>query len=211
MTAGRSEDYARLDGPMGNYGYMDRLVIEATVVSWSVNEVYQDDNLYKTADARNYMLEDVTLLAGDRKTLDQQLKVLNGKARLIVVTVPDSAVGANNWISLGGFSRSVDSIGYDVSRSVLESIEKGRRYLFVVRAPRYESQDYTDKYGFFLGDNSLKDWWPYVTDITALRSDYLEGEDFAPLRELMQVTNDDLRTFDVVYTDDMASIRWVSR
>ena len=71
MTAGVSEDYARLDGPMGNYGYMDRLVIEATVTGWSFNELYRDNCLFGTADARNFKLEDVTVLAGDRKALDQ--------------------------------------------------------------------------------------------------------------------------------------------
>ena len=193
MTAGVSEDYARLDGPMGNYGYMDRLVIEATVTGWSFNELYRDNSLFGTADARNFTLEDVTVLAGDRKALDQQQKALNGKARLIVVTVADNKIGANTWINLGGFSNSVDSLAYDVSDSLLKSIEKGRRYLFVVRAPRYESPEYYANFGFFLGDDSLKGWWPYVTDITNLPEDYLEREEFAPLRELMQVTNDDLR------------------
>ena len=42
-------------------------------------------------------------------------------------------------------------------------------------------------------------------------TDYLKTEEFAPLRQLIQVTNDDIRTFDVVYTDDMASIRRVAR
>jgi len=207
MTAGVSEDYARLDGPMGNYGYMDRLVIEATVTGWYVNEVFQDNSILGTADARNFKLEDVTVLAGDRNTLDQQLKALNGKARLIVATVPDTMIGKNNWVSL---RKSVDSFSYDISRSLLDSIEKGRRYLFVVRAPRFESVD-SSSFGFFLGDDSLRDWWPYVTDVTNLPEDYLETEDFAPLQQLIQVTNDDLRTFDVVYTNDMVSIRRVSR
>ena len=207
MTAGISEDYARLDGPMGNYGYMDRLVIEATVVSWSVNTNYQDDSILGTADARNFTLEDVTVLVGDRKTLDQQLKALNGKARLIVATVPDNKIGRNNWVFLG---KSVDSFAYDISPSLLDSIERGRRYLFVVRAPRYESVD-SYNFGFFLGDDSLRGWWPYVTDVTDLQENYLETKDFAPLRELIQITNDDIRTFDVVYTGDMASIRRVSR
>ncbi|MBR3554621.1 MAG: FtsX-like permease family protein [Oscillospiraceae bacterium] len=207
MTAGISEDFVRLDGPMGNYGYMDRLVIEATVTGWYVNEVFQDDSILDTTDARNFTLEDVTVLAGDRKTLDQQLKALNGKARLIVATVPDNKIGRNNWVFLG---KSVDSFAYDISRSLLDFIERGRRYLFVVRAPRYESVD-SSSFGFFLGDDSLKNWWPYVTDVTDLQENYLETEDFAPLRELIQITNDDIRTFDVVYTGDMASIRRVSR
>ena len=60
---------------------------------------------------------------------------------------------------------------------------------------------------FFVGDDSLADWWPYFTDITGLRSNWLETEDYADLRELIRVTNDDVHTFDVVYCDDMAAQR----
>ena len=48
-------------------------------------------------------------------------------------------------------------------------------------------------HSFFVGDDSLVDWWPYFTDVTDLPEGWLETEEFAPLRELIQVTNDDLR------------------
>ena len=61
-----------------------------------------------------------------------------------------------------------------------------------------------------MGDDSLIDWWPFFVDITDLPENWLETEDFAALRELIRVTNDDVHTFDVVYGDDMAAIRRVS-
>ncbi len=210
MTAGVSEDYARLDGPSGDYGYVDRLVLEATVAEAGI---FDCGSNIDAESARCLTLKDVTVLAGDRKKLDEQLEMLNGKARLIIVAIPESSVGKDGRIAMGAVlgGNSVDSLAYDVTKAVLASIEKGRRYVFVVRAPRYAPTAYPESYAFYLGDDSLKGWWPYVTDVTELRSDYLDGEEFAPLRELMQVTDDDIHTFDVVYTDDMASIRRVTR
>ncbi len=212
MTAGVSEDYRRIDGPYGDYGYMDRLVLEATVTGIGTNAFYSGNTILDTDVSQNLTLTDVTLLAGDRRTLDEQLKALGGKVRLIVVAVPERRVGQDDHISFGGTGagNSVDSMAYDITKDFAKSVEKGRRYLFVVRAPRYSSVDSAD-YGFYLGDDSLKGWQPYVTDITDLPESYLETEAFAPLRQLIQVTSDDIRTFDVVYTDDMASIRRASR
>ncbi len=208
MTAGLSEDYYRIDGAYGDYGYMDRLVIEATVTS--INQSGNID-IYKYDSAWRYTLDDVNVLAGDRKTLDQQVKALDGKARLIVYTLPESALGTGTRVYLGGLAGDgTDCLDYDITKEQIKGIEKGRRYVFVVRAPRYETPD-SGTFGFLLGDDSRKGWWPYWTDITELPEDYLESEEFASLRQLIQVTNDDIRTFDVVYTDDMASIRRAAR
>ena len=208
MTAGVSEDYFRIDGAYADYGYMDRLVIEATVTSISQSS---NIDIYKYDSAWRYTLDDVNVLAGDRKTLDQQVKALGGKARLIVYTLPENALGTGTRVYLGGLAGDgVDCLDYDITKGRIKDIEKGRRYVFVVRAPRYEAPD-SGTFGFLLGDDSRKGWWPYWTDITDLPADYLKTEEFAPLRQLIQVTNDDIRTFDVVYTDDMASIRRVAR
>ena len=208
MTAGVSADYGRIDGPYANYGYMDRLVIEATAVSVGPNPGYER-GLF--TGVRTVTLKDVTLLAGDRRTLDEQLRVLDGVARLNIYPVKEtSAYYKNSRVFLGGLSYNVDCLQYDVTWDLLQSVEKGRRYIFVVRAPRYDNVE-SSSYGFWLGDDSLGGWWPYVTDVTGLGPDYLETEGFAPLRQLIQITNDDIRTFDVVYTDDMASIRRVTR
>ena len=206
MTAGVSEEYKRDSGPFANYAYIDRLVIEATVTGKGNDAGTAFTSIVKLR------LADVKLLAGDRRTLDEQLAELNGTANLLATTVLESSVGTEHWICSkgGGAGYSVDSLGYDITRTLTDSIEKGRRYVFVVRAPRYASLN-DSGYGFWLGDDSLKGWWPYVTDVTDLPEDYLEGEDFAPLRQLIQITDDDIHTFDVVYTGDMASIRRVTR
>ncbi len=213
MTAGVSEDYARLDGPFGDYGYTDRLVIEATVTSAYLDSRYTPESLMNNGleEVRNFRLRDVKTLAGDRRTLDEQLAAMDGTALLMVAAVPESAAAEGDSFYWGiGTANSVESLNYDITKQLGASIEKGRRYVFVVRAPRHMAITERD-FGFWLGDDSLRGWWPYVTDVTDLPENYLETADFAPLRELMQVTSDDIRTFDVVYTDDMASIRRVAR
>ncbi len=204
MTAGVSEEYMRNGGPYANYGYIDRLVIEAAVTSkGSVALGFNS--------AVRLRLADVNLLAGDPRTLDEQLKELNGTANLLASTISESSIGTDHHVFVGsGSGYSVDSFGYDITRALTDTIEKGRRYVFVVRAPRYAPLN-DSGYGFWLGDDSLKGWWPYVTDVTDLGPDYLETEEFAQLRQLIQITNDDIHTFDMVYTDDMASIRRVTR
>jgi len=209
MTAGLSEDYTRHDNPLAQYGYMDRLVIEATVSSYKSN--HQVITYTPLVGARKYYLKDVTLLAGDRTTLDQQLDNLGERAALIIAALSDKYIGTDaNFATVSGSGYVVDCLDYDVSMDMMTSLQTDRRYVFVVRAPRGAS-NVAENLGFYLGDDSRKDWWPYITDITDLPEDYLESEEFAPLRELIQVTNDDLRTFDVVYTDDMAAIRRVAR
>jgi ABC-type antimicrobial peptide transport system permease subunit len=97
----------------------------------------------------------------------------------------------------------------------VEALTPGRQYVFVLRDNSREHFPVAfgiseRAHSFNVGDDSLTDWWPYFTDITDLPENWLETEEFAPLRELIQVTNDDVHTFDVVYGDDMKSIRRVA-
>ena len=207
MTAGISEKYKRIEGAYADYSYMDRLVIEATVTAINTG-ANLDKYMYDSG--LRCTLEDVTVLAGDRKHLDEQLRALDGKACLLIQTLAENLVGTGRRVMLFVPGYSVDCVDYDITKEAVKTIEQGRRYVFVVRAPRHETAG-SKAFGFYLGDDSRKGWWPYWTDISEAPENYLEGEDFAPLRQLIQVTNDDIRTFDVVYTDDMASIRRVSR
>ena len=102
-----------------------------------------------------------------------------------------------------------------------EILQPGRRILMVLRnnselKPVNAVASLEDKYPtgyshiFDVGDDSIKGWWPYFTDVTDLPEGWLETEEFSDLRELIRVTNDDVHTFDVVYGDDMAAQRRVA-
>ncbi len=212
MTAGVSEEYTRHDGPQANYGYMDRLVIEATVKSYEeFPDQWPSFTRHPDGGNRIFYLKDVELLAGDTTILEQVTQLLNDRLCLFVFAMSEKLIGSDPNIDMNdGGGDSVNSWDYDISREMMLSIQKDHRYVFVVRAPRNISEA-NPNLGFFLGDDSRMGWWPYFTDITALPENYLDTDEFAPLWELIQVTNDDLHTFDVVYTDDMASIRRVAR
>ena len=215
MTAGLSKEYRRIPGSLNDYGYTDRMVIEATVSGYEdYTRLYLD---FTGADdssdgVRTFYLKDVTLLAGDQSKLEQIQKIKAGKVPLLVYAMREDYIGTDPSIIMyeGSGGNTVTCWDYDISREQMLSIQKDRRYVFVARIPSAISAN-SERTGLFLGDDSRKGWWLYWTDITDLPEDYLETEEFAPLRELIQITNDDLHTFDVVYTDDMASIRRVAR
>ncbi len=216
MTAGISEDYARLDGPLSYYSYTDRVILEATVNGFEdfQNNAEKRPSYTINPDDGNriFYLKDVVLLAGSRSALEQLEKLQKSGISLFIFAMPEKYIGVEPDITMynGGGGYVVDCYDYDINREQLLSVQKNRRYVFVVRAPRAIAEGQKNQ-GFLMGDDSRKGWWPYITDVTDLPENYLETEDFAPLRQLIQVTNDDLHTFDVVYTDDMASIRRVAR
>ena len=211
MTAGLSGEYTRSDNPIAWYGFTDRLVIEATVSGWEDRDNESVFTYCYVDGVRAYKLADVNVLAGDPSKLEEQLKSLDGKARLVLIGTPEEFIDVDANFCTDTYSGYViDCLDFDISRETVKSLEKDRRYVFVVRASR-GAPAADERLGFYVGDDSRKNWWPYITDITDLPENYLETEDFAPLRELIQVTNDDLHTFDVVYTDDMASIRRAAR
>ena len=87
MTAGLSKEYRRIPGSLNDYGYTDRMVIEATVSGYEdYTRLYLD---FTGADdssdgVRTFYLKDVTLLAGDQSKLEQIQKIKAGKVPLLV-------------------------------------------------------------------------------------------------------------------------------
>ena len=213
MTAGISEEYQRLDSYRYQYyGYGDRCILEGTVISNRVDEVLDKQYKYPeyaTNGIRDIRLEDVKLLAGNQAWIDRVMEANHGQVKTVVYAMRDDKIGTGFTFSVvcGDGRAPVDCLDYDVTLDDVSELIPGRRYVFVLRAVPYSrSRTY-----FCVGDDFRKDWWPYFTDITDLPEDYLERNEFAELRSLIQVTNDDLRTFDVVYTDRMSTIRRVTQ
>ena len=213
MTAGISEDYRRLDSYREFYNNTDRCILEATVLWGFRDEYWYNSMLFNKvsteySDVWDFTLEDPKLLAGDPAWLETQLERHNGKVKMTVMALRDELIGTDEaGHVVSGTRCPVYCDDYDLSLEQLEMIQRGRRYVFVLRVDPFNWDDPV----FEMGDDTRKDWWPYITDVTDLPENYLEGEEFAPLRELIQVTEDDLHTFDVVYTSDMSSIRRVTQ
>ncbi|MBO4675931.1 MAG: hypothetical protein J5633_00135 [Oscillospiraceae bacterium] len=206
MAAGVSE-YIRPDnvGDVVVIPYKDRLVLEATVserVQATDRELdWVAPRLAKGCDAEAscvLTLEDIRVLGGDEACLPLDK---GGGNQLFVIAVPEIfREQASLWI----YSNAV----FYRNRLYAEDtagLEEGRRYVFVVRVDRSSHDAVIPRLCF--GDDTLLNWWPYYTDVTDLPDNYLEGEDFAPLRELIKITSDDWHTLDVVYANDMSVIR----
>ena len=208
MTAGVS-DYLRPDVEFHEFCYEARLILEAEVAE---KTIIDSDRGRIKAGYYALVLKNIGVLGGDEAFLPIEA---DGSCRLLVPVSPEEDRG------LADILKGEYDTNYAYGRAAAvwlqnklfaadaENLQIGRRYLFAARVEPWLS-DYAGLPRLVLGDDTLLDWWPYFTDITDLPEDYLEGEDFAPLRELIQVTNDDWNTLDVVYTGDMSVIRRVT-
>lgn len=209
MTAGVS-DYIRLEGKDTTVlYYKDRLVLEATVAARSpdiskdsgftyVIPYLGNGNICDMDESCVLTLEDISVLGGDPEALPMDIPRSN---ELLAAAVEEEfreqpcLFGYYNTVVFQNRLYAEDLIGLEV----------GRRYIFVVRVDLSSHDVRTARLCF--GDDTIMNWWPYFTDVTDLLEDYLEGEDFAPLRELIKITTDDWHTLDVVYANDMSVIR----
>ena len=200
MTAGVSPDYLRLDTDQSFFAYNSRLILEGTLTAMQQPTVASSSVHFQDgASLKNLYLTDVALLAGDPEQLARK-----DQPAVALYPLKEECRDAYSFaVSDGGYSQrwAAQALDLGLFREDLESLEVGRRYVFVLRGMNSWRND-----PFPMEDDTRIGWWPYITDVTDLPENWLETEDFAPLRELIQVTGDDLHTFDVVYGDDMAAI-----
>ncbi len=225
MTAGLSADYRRMDNYKEYYSYLDRCILEGTVLSNELDVDWQKFNgldvakessytasLYEPEGFRDIWLTDVKLLSGDEGWLALMQEAYGGKIKVEIDALKPEYIGVMGAHSQYTAGRDpVFCADYDVSLEDVMGITPGRRYVFVLREnPTFTDTARTMEFRYCLGDDSRKGWQPYWTDITDAPENYLETSDFASLRSLIEVTEADRRTFDVVYTEDMAAIRRVT-
>ena len=235
MTAGISSQYQRTD-VQGTYNldtffnYTGRFVIEATIDS--VEPTYSGLRNPGLADGSTdgYVLtvSNVEHLAGreDWVFKPEHSVVPEGTYKIVAVTPTEKYYETANVV-LGTSTEGrllTDYRNNHVSTEMLEGIVPGERYVIAGRIDgrgewtgepvEYESESEERLIGHPLdrqiGDDTLYGWWPYIYSLEGKPENYLETEEFAPLRELIEITNNDLHTFDVVYTDDMSAIRRVT-
>ncbi|NLO48220.1 MAG: ABC transporter permease, partial [Clostridiales bacterium] len=222
MGAGVSPDYYRLDN-MNDFNNQARVVFEATYEYAVDNPQYPlgMSQWQEGQNAHDLYFRDIDMLAGNPDWLlipDAQAQ--GNQSRLRVYTYSPEFIETRNeryFFFFAGFARSwINGTNryttfywqFNLDVNQLEQLVPGKRYIFVGRVEPFPTD--SDFYHFMLGDDTLYDWWPYITPLDDRPENYLESEAFLPLRELIQVTNDDLHTFDVVYTDNMKTIRRVA-
>ncbi len=205
MTAGVSE-YTRMDNEQYWFDNRTRCVLVGTYTGKApgVNAFLEG-----VVDYSELTIKDVEMLAGDERWLldkDTQTIVAWAMDETKIETMLSESLC---YFHTGnGYRAATSFMEPEFYGDALEHLEVGHRYIFVVRYE--ERQDTTLSHYFYIGDDTRYDWWPYIYDITDLNEDWLETEEFAPLRELIRITEDDRHTFDVVYTDNMSAIRRVA-
>lgn len=184
MTPGVSDKYYRMDEGDDYYNYTERFIIEGTL-----SEVEYGKNNYDF-DYNNLILEGCTLLAGNLPWPIENEKI-------VVHAIPKVEKG--HIMSNGTTSIYDDRYIYDTE--YIKNLTIGDRYVFI---GRYDPL--SDLINLFLGDILTNPWCEAVQSVESQRENYLETKKFRPLNELIELTDSDQHTFDVVYTDDMFAI-----
>ena len=230
MTAGVSDQYQRLKEDITRYDYNGRVIIEGTMDQLRVPLKKADG--WTNRNVNGYTLRDAKVLAGDTNlnellwedgTVYFEASVLNPGDVLYPGLymqedwVP-SATSADYDPYVGGSPlwdiKDVMLKNYPYGRDFQESFKEGERYVFVCRFERQATARMIFSYAYNATRHSLSlyDWvsehcCPSVWNITDAPENYLDLPEYAPLKELIDVTQADLNTFDVVYADDMTAIQ----
>ena len=230
LTAGVSPEYMRLDMDTHFFPYNARAVLTATVTyrfpSHFADLPEQMNRLIPELEPMEYLiLEDMDLLAGDPDWLmDPVRNRKRERCSVFLQIVKEEYRGLVKDVSNQDYTQirtNMFATENHLYLADLELLQPERRYVLVLRNDRFDqfcgpADDYVGYvpdglfHQFDVGDDSLLGWWPYFVDITDLPENWLETDEFADLRELIRVTNDDIHTFDVVYGDDMAAQRRVA-
>ena len=192
MTAGVSEDYFRMDDGEFFFDFAARAVIEGNVYKAETTQTFD------TGRSVTIQLSEATTLAGRPTAIGR-----SGSGALIgFVQYATRPAGFMGSISIGHPRAFViEYSGHDYGSGQIEALENGKRYVFIVRVEVVEYTTFIN-----IGDYLSDDWCDAILPLEDVADDYLELEEFAPLRELIEITNADARTFDMVYTQDMGSI-----
>jgi hypothetical protein len=179
MTAGVSDTYYRLD-EIYFYNFTARFVIEGTLINVDYGEY-----------GNRVKIGDIALLAGNPPLVD-------GQERITFSALPNK--GSSGCLGYVDAQRAdLIIVDYIYDTEYIKSLTIGGRYVFALR---FEPLVYSYSLGDYLTDSWCSSVWP----VDGAPDDYLETDEYAPLKKLVDITNADIHTFDMVYTQDMRSI-----
>ncbi len=197
MTAGVSRDYKRIDDRADYYNYTARLVLEVTlrdIKPWPDNSFFEEtDNSYLLYEL---VFSDYKLLAGDSEW--------SGLLPFISSFIPVYREGKDpdlmeSW-GTGYVDRAVSMLGKRYDEKYLNQLHKNERYVVVLR------YDPSRQEVSHVGDRASEPWCDSMILVEGQPDDYLNQDQFSSLKKLIEMTEADTHTFDMVYTDDMAFI-----
>ncbi|MCL2053245.1 MAG: hypothetical protein FWG90_02225 [Oscillospiraceae bacterium] len=172
------------------YSYTDRFVIEGTISGIKLENIWG-------VDKNHIYLTDIKQLAG-------ALPLQAGETAVIASPTDDFAA----W---GIMERSVYSLRDNpYGQDFIDYLEIGERCVIIgrwdSRGLHGISQDGFEHMEAFIGDYDTSDYVHAFYSLDGKPNNYLETEEFANLKKIVEITNHDLKAFNMVYTSDLLSI-----
>ncbi|MDF2543751.1 MAG: transporter permease subunit [Herbinix sp.] len=220
MTAGISDTYYRLDDRKTYYNYTHTMILEGTLKSWNTRSLLDlDESTAKYFSRMTFAdfdhikpLNDVTGMGWNPLNPDDVIQVSfvsNYRGEYPEGLDPDDIKSDQEgwddiWIASGNNSRA-DYITNpaEVSSDVVDGLTEGERYVLVVNSQGSGN----GKIDMSCAGGTACYWIDsLVVPIPQNDSNYLETEVFSDIRNLIEMTNADAHTLDVVYCGDMSAI-----
>ncbi|MDR2357430.1 MAG: ABC transporter permease [Oscillospiraceae bacterium] len=203
MTAGLSDVFYRPDDGEYFYNYTARCVIAGTLSEVQYGEPMEDAASLMPDNYNRLILEDCELLAGAPPW------AVSGETLTVLA---DPMTYEDLRTAIGGASNRLLAIhddAYTYGTDYIKLLAPGARYAFTVRFEPLGipyGEELVEQREYYLYDHLAEPRCKAVWPLEGAPDDYLDADDFAPLRELVEITNADAHTFDMVYTDDMSAI-----
>ncbi len=192
MTAGVSNKYTRAAEGRNYYDYNDICIIEATLEYVTLIEDQPDLGSFN-----RLQLSDCEIIAGDVPSRAIQY----GRAQVWGTNV---GLGDNNFSDLNFLYERTTAIQTPINEygnDFVKGMVPGERYAFVLRFDSLAEPIF-----FVMVDQFGETWCDTVWSLEGKGENYLDTEEFAPLKAYAELIETDLHTFDVVYTDNTDSI-----
>jgi|AGTN01.2.fsa_nt_gi Predicted ABC-type transport system involved in lysophospholipase L1 biosynthesis, permease component len=192
MTAGIIDGLKRVvryGSYITKYDYTDRFVIEGTFTGCSIG-AFGSSNINK-------------INLTDCNPLTEGLPIAQGSNVSVV------AFANNGTIVLTRGDMRVFFVLYNnpFDQSFVDGLTEGDRCLIIGRwDPRHFIDRDFDIMSLFIGDQDTIHYCDSFWLLNDKPENYLETDEFARVREIIDITNRDLKTFDMVYTSDMLAI-----
>ena len=203
MTAGVSDAFFRLGDSDSRYNvsyytYPPPSIFEATLTDIWYGKPLEPGGVAGAQYLDRLIVEDIKHLSDYSprfRPLDMWSIFGDNVERFMLYAGPRThpAWGYHGYSTFMAWEMENDYTDYLFGPEFLETLEPGSRYLFVT----------TDG---FLGNYFTDSWCEPVRLIDGEPEGYLETEGYAAIRELLEITETDPHTFDVVYTGDMGAI-----
>ena len=159
-------------------------------------------------------LEDVNVLAGNEEDLKQSRDYINRKT--LYAALSAAIPGRERTPSLTTFytiAKVYACVDDPITTEDVLALIPGQRYVFVASVDKLRSgssgiiDEGKEASYTYLGDDSLYGTWNAITPLEGEPEEYLETEEFAGLRQMMEIIKTDKYTLDVNYLEDMQSLK----